>query len=199
MILLLPVSRLITYIAAAYALAPALALYFMWQSDNSLTIYSAIKTAFAGQASLSLLLYIWFFHAWRWIWHLFPSLNTIVFPDLNGRWNMQIEWNRSGHSGMKAATAVIKQSFLHLSMEVHSDDSDSETYLAQPKKDPESGRPMLYYVYRVTPKQKAGKVYPAYNGSARLSFSSDGARGLQGNYFTDAGSQGHFLLTQDEL
>jgi hypothetical protein len=38
----------------------------------------------------------------------------------------------------------VKQNFLKSSK------SDSQTLMAQPKKDPESGRPLLYYVYLVT-------------------------------------------------
>jgi SMODS-associating 2TM, beta-strand rich effector domain len=123
-------------------------------------------------------------------------LNAAVFPDLNGHWDMRIEWNQGKKSGVKEATAIIRQDFLKISMEVHSDDSDSETHLAQPKKHPESGTPTLYYLYRVTPKQTAGEVYPPYNGSATLKLSFIDQGSLQGNYFTDAGSQGHFLLTK---
>ena len=196
MIHLFPVGRVITYIAVGYAVFPLVFLYFTWPADNSKTVYSAAGTALTGAGALSAILYFSFNYGWRWVWRLCPKLNTAVYPDLNGQWDMRIEWNRRGMNGVKTATAIIRQDFLKISMEVHSEDSDSETYLAQPKREPESGRPMLYYVYKVTPKQIAGAVHPSYNGTARLKFSSADQVGLQGNYFTDAESQGYFELTR---
>jgi hypothetical protein len=46
-------------------------------------------------------------------------------------------------------------------MEVRSVKSDSQTLMAQPKKDQESGRPILYYVYLVTPKALGARPNPA--------------------------------------
>ena len=94
---------------------------------------------------------------------------------------------------------MIRQDFLKFSMEVHSKDSDSETLLAQPKKDAESGRPTLYYVYRVIPKRIVGKDHRTYDGTALLKLSPGNQVSLQGNYFTDAETRGHFRLTKSVL
>lgn len=196
MIHLFPAGRIITYIAVGYAVFPIVFVYLTWPADNSRTVYAAAGTALTGAGILSAFLYFTFGYAWRWLWRLCPKLNSIVYPDLNGQWDMRIEWSRKEANGVKYAIATIRQDFLKISMEVHSEDSDSETYLAQPKKEPESGRPILYYFYKVTPKRIAGVTNPSYNGTARLRFSSEEQMGLQGNYFTDAESQGYFELTR---
>lgn len=198
MISLIPLTRLIVYIAAFYAIGPVvLALIFPSLIGSNL-YFSPIKAAFAGAAILNTLLWLLFSFGWCLLWKIFPILNTAVFPDLNGQWKMNIHWARQGHSGIAEATANIKQDFLKISMEVHSHDSDSETLLAHPKKDHESGRPALYYVYRVIPKRISGKLDPAYGGSAVLKVSQRDMLTLEGNYFTDAESKGYFILTRME-
>ena len=196
MISLFPLGRVITYVAVAYSTWPVLILYFTWPTDNTQTVYSSIKAALAGSGALGLLLYFFFAYAWRGVWRLVTQLNSTVFPNLNGKWDMRIEWNRGEESGVAEATATIRQDLLKISMEVHSKHSDSETLLAQPKKDAESGKPILYYVYRVIPKQIAGKDDPPYDGAAVLKLSPTDQVGLQGNYFTNAKTRGHFRLTR---
>jgi hypothetical protein len=171
-------------------------LYLTWPKDNAETIYASIKTAFAGSTVLSVFLYVFFAFAWRAVWKFIPWLNSMVLPDLNGNWNMIIEWNRGEQSGEVSAIATIRLDFLRISMEVHSKDSDSETLLAQLKRSPETGLPLLFYVYRVHPKRTAGNDYPLYDGSAVLKLSSSTKLGLEGNYFTDAKTRGHFRLTR---
>jgi SMODS-associating 2TM, beta-strand rich effector domain len=195
MILILPLINIITYIAVAYAIVLVIMLNLTWP-PNSEAIYSSVKVAIAGSGTLGLLLYLFSRYAWRIIWTWFPSLNTALFPDLNGKWEMKIEWNRQGKSGVAYATAVIRQDLLNFNMEVHSKDSDSETLLAQPKKDAESGRPLLFYVYRVTPKRTAGRSDRQYLGTAVLKLPTKTEHGIQGNYFTDAITEGHFELTK---
>ncbi len=196
MISLLPLGRVITYVAILYSICTVLILYFTWPVDNTRTIYSTVKVALAGSGALGLLLFVFFAYAWRRVWQLVPRLNNAVFPDLNGTWDMRIEWNRGEANGVAQAIATIRQDFLRISMEVHSKDSDSETLLAQPKKDAESGTPVLYYIYRVIPKRTAGKNDPPYDGAAVLRLSPTAQVGLQGNYFTDANTRGHFQLTR---
>jgi len=197
MIYLFPLGRVIAYVAVGYALFPLLVLYFTWPTDEPLTLYSVVRTALSGLAGLGVLLYVFCIHAWRWIWWLVPLLNRTVFPDLNGRWQMRIEWTHKGKKGVKEATATIRQTFLKISMEVDSHDSYSETIVAQPKKDPESGRPILVYVFRVTPR-RTGAETPSYLGSATLRLLPGKRLALAGNYFTDAESQGHFQIRRSD-
>jgi SMODS-associating 2TM, beta-strand rich effector domain len=68
--------------------------------------------------------------------------------------------------------------------------------MAHPKRDPESGRPMLYYVYRVVPKNIDPDAGQAYEGSAILKLSNTGINELSGNYFTSRQTKGYFELTR---
>lgn len=126
-----------------------------------------------------------------------PMLNTLLFPDLNGCWRMQIHWVGPDKSGTVTAKATIRQDFLRISMEVASDGSDSETLVVKPKKDPESGRPILYYVYRVVPKKLSNETGSSYEGAAILKFEAAQTHRLSGNYFTSRKTVGHFILQRE--
>jgi hypothetical protein len=77
---------------------------------------------------------------------------------------------------------------------VNSPGSDSETLAVMPKRDPESGRPIVFYVYRVIPKKTTASAGDAYEGSAILKIRSAGADYLGGNYHTSRHTTGHFEL-----
>src|SRR5207302_1380783 len=97
-------------------------------------------------------------------------------------------------TGVVKAKATIKQDFLRFSMEVASPKSDSLSLIAQPKKDPESGRSLLYYIYLVIPKDVGPNPSLAYHGAAILRFSETGGGQLSGNYWTSKRTSGHFEL-----
>lgn len=197
MIGLLPLHRVIVAIAIAYAAIVALVVGLVWEFSPHPTLYGSIKVALAGGTALNLALIALFSFAWRWVWSMFPSLNLLLFPDLNGRWNMKIHWSGpEENGGIVAATAIIKQNLIRISMEVYSTGSDSETLIAHPRKDPESGRPILYYVYRVIPKQTHSDAGGAYEGAAILKFQNAPAGELRGNYFTSKYTKGYFSLTR---
>jgi hypothetical protein len=120
----------------------------------------------------------------------------LVFPDLNGEWTMTIHWQGTEKYGIVPARAHIKQDLLRISMEVFSHDSDSETLTVQPKRDPESGRPILYYVYRVIPKNVGNNGGGSYEGAAILKLANSGSDQWSGNYFTSRQTLGHFELSR---
>ena len=138
----------------------------------------------------------WFYFGWRRLWRWIPSLNRLLFPDIGGEWKIEIHWQRQGHRGVVDAEATVRQDFLRVSMEVRSPKSNSQTLIAQPKKDPESGRPMLYYVYLVIPKAVGANPSPPYHGAAILKFSETGGGQLSGNYWTTQQTSGHFRLSR---
>jgi hypothetical protein len=195
MIGLLPVGRIITFVAVAYSIVTGLILWAVY--DNQTGFSTAISIASGGSAVLHLFLLGLFYFGWQWLWGMFPALNKWLFPDLNGTWRMVIHWEREGKSGTSCATAIIKQDFLKIGMDVDADDSDSETLLAKPKRDPETGRGVLYYVFLTTPKHKSGATPEApYKGAAILKLSLESGGLLQGNYFTSRKSIGHYELTR---
>lgn len=191
MINLVPINRMVAWIAVGYAVATLLGLTIMQVSTLSL------RYALVGSSALYFILVATTSFGWKYVWRLIPSLNHWLFPLIEGKWDMTIHWQGVDASGVVQAEATIKQNFFRISMEVSSNGSDSETLIAQPKKDPESGTPLLYYVYRVTPKLKNGESGADYKGAAILKFSpSEALMALKGNYFTSAKTTGYFELVK---
>jgi SMODS-associating 2TM, beta-strand rich effector domain len=196
MITILPFVRMTAAIAVCYGVCVAVLVAVMWDFGDAATLGSSVRIALAGATVLNLLLLFLVYIGWKSIWSTFPALNRWVFPDLNGEWKMTIHWQNAEASGVAFARAHIKQDLLRISMEVFSRDSDSETLIAQPKRDPESGRPILYYVYRVVPKNIKLGTGGSYEGSAILKLSDTGHDRLGGNYFTSRQTLGHFELVR---
>jgi len=195
MIGLLPFGQIITLIAVAYSIVTGLILWAIYDSQTE--FLTAISIATGGSAALHLILLGFFYFGWRWLWEKFPVLNSWLFPNLNGTWTMEIHWEWEGKSGTSHAKAIIKQDFLKIGMDVDAEDSDSETLLAKPKRDPETGRGVLYYVFLTTPKHKSGAAPQApYKGAAILKLSLGDSQLLQGNYFTSRKTIGHYELTR---
>jgi hypothetical protein len=177
-----------------YAVLIALGLALSWVQSQS--VWASISLAFSGATALQLALAGWFYFGWRHLWKWIPSLNHVLFPDIGGKWDIEINWNWKGQCGVVFAEATIRQDFLRVSMEVTSPNSDSQTLVAHPKKDPESGTPFLYYVYLVTPKALGAKPGAPYHGAAILKFTGAGGAQLRGNYWTSQRTDGHFRLVR---
>lgn len=192
---LLPVQKIIVWIAVAYA-ALVIFLITLGKLFFEISYLSISKIAFTGAIFLESLLVVFMYFGWTWLWKKFPSLNRHLFPNLNGTWKMQIHWTSTKEHGVVDATAHIKQNFLNLSMDVESPKSDSETLLAKPKKEESSGRPLLYYIYRNTPKGINGNKGSPYEGAAILKLDHEKVGCLKGNYFTSAHTRGYFELNR---
>lgn len=132
---------------------------------------------------------------WKILWRYVPYLRGL-YPDISGDWDVSIDWNRSGESGSVQAKAVVRQSLLRISMELEAPDSDSRTLSALPKKDPESERALLHYMYLVTPHAKSGKAQGAYHGAAILVISASNMSQMAGNYWTSHQSAGRLTMTR---
>lgn len=197
MLSLISPLRVISIIAIGYAALVVLFLVVYMAFASNVALWTALKVAISGALALDIILFVGVHFIWKWLWAKYPKLNSLLFPDLNGRWRMEIHWVGSEAHGNVSATATIRQDFLRISMEVASDGSDSETLMAKPKKDPESGRPLLYYVYRVVPKQVTAHASQSYEGAAILKFDSSQSQCLRGNYFTSRKTVGHFVLWRD--
>ncbi|MCU7368976.1 hypothetical protein N5E15_20570 [Pantoea stewartii] len=195
MINLLPIGKIVSSIAVIYATVCCLILWAVY--DEYTTFTTALSIASGGSFLLNAILAAIFFFGWRKIWQRFPKLNDLLFPDLNGTWDMIIHWEWEHKKGTSHASATIRQSFLSIGMDVEADDSDSQTLMAKPIKDTETGRPALYYVFLTTPKHKADFVAQApYKGTAILKLNLDGQQVLNGNYFTSRKTVGYYELTR---
>lgn len=174
--------KIIVGIASSYA---ALLLLFGW-------LWESARVAFAFATVLELILTFIVYVGWRSLWSRFPSLNQVLFPDLNGDWIAKIHWVRDGKEGTVSAAAKIKQDLIKMSIELDAPDSDSATVALVVRKDPESGRPILHYIYEVTEHQMRIASNPSYRGAASLKVNASDSRFMRGNYFTSRGSCGHF-------
>lgn len=197
MLNLVPINRVITYVAVTYAAIVVLISLGYLSMAEAPTIEGALRIALGGSLILNFVLLLTIYIWWKYLWKKFPFLGEALFPNLNGKWHMEIHWSGKEDSGVIEAVAVINQSLLKISMEVMSERSDSETMVALPKKDPESGRPLLFYVYRVVPKAIGQHSGPAYEGSAVLKFDGGKKGSLRGNYFTSSFTRGHFILRRE--
>ena len=196
MISILPIIRIIGIVAISYGACVAVVVALIGKFGDQPTLWSSVGIAFSGGTALNALLFFVIYFGWKRIWSMFPELNRLVFPDLNGSWNMSIHWQNAEKNGFVTAKAQIKQDLLRISMEVFSRNSDSETLIALPKRDSESGRPILYYVYRVVPKSIKVDAGASYEGSAILKISNSSFDRLSGNYFTSRRTTGHFELSR---
>ncbi|ELN2579075.1 hypothetical protein RY966_004891 [Enterobacter kobei] len=195
MINLIPIGKVISLIAVAYAVICFLILWAVY--DENMTFSSAVSIATGGSLFLNALLLSLFYFGWRWLWKALPILNDLLFPDLNGTWDMVIHWELGDTKGTSRANATIKQTFLKIGMDVEAEGSDSQTLVAKPKKDEETGRAVLYYVFLTTPKHKANFDEEApYRGTAILKLCLKGKRKLNGNYFTSRKTVGYYELTR---
>lgn len=193
MINLLPIGRLIAAIAVVYAAITCFILWLIYSPSAS--VWVAIGIATGGSAILNGFILIGFHFGWEALWNKYPSLNRILFPNLNGSWKMHIHWEGKKGPGVSIAKASITQDFINIAMDVEADDSDSHTLMAKPKKDPESGSPLLYYVFLTTPKAASStKDKSPYKGAAILKLSIENEDKLIGNYFTSRKTIGHYEL-----
>ncbi len=192
MITLIPLKKVLSTVAVIYALSLAVVSLIFNQSN-----IDSISAAFSGAFILELIIFIIVVYGWRVLWSKYPVLNRWLYPDLNGEWIASIHWNRGEQKGTKIAKAYIKQDLFRLSMELVSDESESETLMVIPKKDPESSRPILYYVYRNESKQGLENPQPPHKGAAILKLDHSDPNTLKGNYFTDRATNGHFEMKRD--
>ncbi|QBQ56008.1 hypothetical protein [Nitrosococcus wardiae] len=189
MITLIPIQKIFLAIAILYAVAIVLIIAIF-----ELSGLDSISVAFRGAFVLELLILSFFVFGWRRLWSRYPILNEWVYPDLNGDWSVSIHWNRENKQGTKTAIAHIKQDFFRLSMELISDESESETLMVKPKKDPESAKPLIYYIYRNESAQGVANPRPPHKGAAILKLDHNDQNLLKGNYFTDQATNGHFEM-----
>ncbi|WP_409373261.1 hypothetical protein [Pseudomonas baltica] len=154
MFLIIYPLRVIGVVAVAYCIC-VIGLHFLFSECCPEYAPELFGMVLRGGALLNFVLLVFVYWGWGRLWASFHALNSWLFPDLNGEWDMTIHYRNNCLSGEVRTTAVIKQSWLSMSMsmEVLSHDSDSQTLAIVPKKDPESGRAQIFYFYRVIPKK----------------------------------------------
>jgi len=194
MIHLLPFSKLISGAAIINGIVVTL---IFWSYSN-LTFNQIIRIALVGATVIDIVLFVLLYFGWEWLWEKFPKLNHLLFPNLNGTWKIKIHWKGIESDGEVNGLAYIKQDFLQISMEVDTANSESETLCTKSFKDPASGRPILYYMYRVIPNNTTSNNTEAYEGSAILKLDHRCSNSLKGNYYTSRQTTGFFELLKEK-
>ncbi len=120
-----------------------------------------------------------------------------AFPDVSGRWSIEIHWVRGENTGQVDAEAFIRQDETGIAMTVRSRGSDSHTILVKSGRDG-SGEPILYYMYEVEPKAIHSDAVGSYKGAAVLRYYPHGQE-LSGNYWTSQRTSGRFKLMRERF
>lgn len=198
MIGLLPVRIVICWIAMIYAsLTLLLFAALVSFGGKEMGLWPAVTFAFGGSSFLQFLLFFWFTVAWRWFWRRIPKLNAWLYPDIHGKWDMEITLGGTrGHGRKIAAKAIVKQDFLTVSMTVIAPGSRSVTLSTVPKKDPESGLPQLHYIFQVTTNPGPGAASKSYRGAAILDLDPTLQDEITGIYWTSAETSGTYRLSR---
>lgn len=185
---LLPITKVVSLIAGLYALLAYLAMLGM----EHFGIQLSPLRVFGGAAAVDLAMLFFVYFGWRWIWAKVPDLNRWLYPDLNGEWDASINWVKGDEVGQAIGKVYIKQNFFSISIEVNADRSESRTIALSVKRDPESARPLLHYIYEVREKYTSPGQNMVYQGAASLLVDVVSNDLLGGNYFTSRGFGGRF-------
>jgi hypothetical protein len=188
--------KMMVLICQAYATLALLIVLALFLYNPEISAGTLLRVVLGGAGALELFLLVSAHFFWRKLWAKFPKLNEYLFPDLNGNWNMKIHWSSNETEGVVDATASIRQNLVSMTMEVRSTGSDSETIVVKTTKDSVSGRPIIFYFYRVIPKNIGAEPSPPYEGASTLKLFTEGNEVLRGNYFTSRNTKGHFELTR---
>ena len=70
--------------------------------------------------------------------------------------------------------------------------------MVTPRQDPESQRPILFYIYRNEARQGIASPLPPHKGAAILKVNPSDPNRLEGNYFTDRATKGHYVFEKVE-
>ena len=133
----------------------------------------------------------WF---WRRLWSMIPSLNRVVFPDLNGVWKGKID--STSTSNPKQATLRIRQTWFGIHLTLETDESTSHTYSATLDADRAAGRFLLRYHYRNEPKAAVADRNTPHDGACVLEMTLDHPTRLRGKYFTARRTTGDIEFQQ---
>lgn len=194
MISLFPITKIVATLCGIYSALMVIIFSVMGVTDISDNIVASFRYAFIFE----LLVLAIFISGWRYIWKWFPQLNSWLFPDINGIWHAEIQWKWNEKEGVKKGKVHIKQTFIGLSMELITDESESETLVVQPKRNPESERLQLFYIYRNTPSNTSSAKILPHIGTAILKFNPVDTSILVGNYYTDRNTKGVLKFTQSK-
>ena len=137
---------------------------------------------------------------WRWIWKKFPILNKLLFPDLNGQWEgeLQTTWVdpvSKNVPGPISTTVTIRQSFFTIHVRQRTKESPSGSTRVFPEADSDADIYRLWYAYSNKPIAAVAERSSNHDGVAWLEVSlDDNPDELCGQYYTSRRTTGDLVL-----
>jgi hypothetical protein len=131
------------------------------------------------------------FKKWIWKYEWIPLLNPVIVlvPILHGTWKGTLKSNwidpeTGEHVPPTEITAFIRQSFISISVEIHSLKMISKSYIAGIKTDGDTETQELCYSYNSKASADTLESNPWHEGTAKLEILSGSNLKLKGSYWT---------------
>lgn len=121
------------------------------------------------------------FVSFAWKWKVFRGW-LVPFPNISGKWKGYLE-SSYGSAGKRIPIKLsIKQTFLHIQIELSTKESKSNSIAAAFNIDDDRSIKQICYTYRNEPKAKYQEISPIHYGSVILDI--DASDKMSGKYWT---------------
>ncbi|WP_122554071.1 hypothetical protein [Pseudomonas viridiflava] len=170
----------------------SIAAYLVWKRwDSELPLLSLAKIAPWAAFAVIFLLTKNFFA--RRIWKVAKMFYRDLFPDLNGIWDGEIIISETQSI---PARAIIRQSFIRMQIDIHTETSKSVTLETTPTI--EFDQCKIYYHYRAIPKNPMWDEYRGFTtfDIRTVTTGSHESLEISGAYFTSRQSVGRVRFRQ---
>lgn len=144
---------------------------------------------------------------WRRLWQQFPLLGKLIFPDLNGEWDVRFQTNWPVIEKLMQSArreipkfdvledpkpdleqiklrAKIYQSWSTMRVELYGTEGSSEELIVVPRRALEGARHCLFCVFRQTNRVHSATDTASFLGACTLEIDEIG-REMEGNYWTN--------------
>jgi hypothetical protein len=140
-------------------------------------------------------------HLWRSVWRILPFLQTLVFPDLNGKWTGMLISTATdpstGHSPPPIPIDVtIRQGLFSTSVSMRTGESTSHSTRAFLEPFRDTGRFRIWYGYDNDPQAQVRHRSSRHEGVAYLEMDAAQPDRLTGTYYTARKTTGDLKLTR---
>lgn len=160
-------------------------------------VWSALKLAYK---TVPVVIILWFgFATFAWRWRIFRKW-LVVFPDLDGTWQGEIQTTWKDTEGNTPAPIpailTIRQTFGRVSCVMRTAEMSSWSYLADFWLDTDEQIRKLGYSYTSTPKLSVQERSDPHEGTMILEIIGDPVSKLKGIYWTTRKTTGEVVLTK---
>lgn len=131
----------------------------------------------------------------KWAWQFrFVQPWLVHMPDIRGTWRAELHPTNADPQ-LVSGYMVIRQTLSSVSLRLLTQESESEILAARVTKAGD-GRFSVAGIYRNTPRLSMRDQSPVHHGAILLTVQGEPVVSLDGQYWTDRGSQGEIRLSQ---